>query len=410
MTITIKKPKDQDILFWVAYGLYLIFGMLSTSFYYKYFMGTPYSIIKYLCVGLLVIRELMTQKYSIRSLTIGSLFIALAIITRSQSSVSTVVFILIFLFCARNIDFKEIAKFSVLISTVILAFVVCSGYLGIIENYISPNSLRNRHYLGFRYALYGPCFLFNITGLILYVGGKKLKWRWFIVLGIANYWMYTQTNSRLSFYLSFVMIVVFAFLKLRPNFFAHKRILCWAMILSFVFCFCASMYFTVTYNSSVGWQSQLNELLGGRLRLGQTSLIQSGVSLFGQNLELVGNGLDAFGNKNTNPYNYVDSFYVQILQRYGIIFSVVWIGLLTFTLYRCYKMKDYPMMVCLAMIALHCVVDDLSLSLYYNTFWFAGTLAIVNVRKRYQHTKREPIQPQKGGRELSLEGYRNVHH
>ncbi|MCD7790139.1 MAG: hypothetical protein LUH55_06275 [Bacteroides thetaiotaomicron] len=376
MTITIKKPKDQDILFWVAYGLYLIFGMLSTSFYYKYFMGTPYSIIKYLCVGLLVIRELMTQKYSIRSLAIGAVFIALAIITRSQSSVSTVVFILIFLFCVRNIDFKDVARFSAFISAIILIFVICSSYLGIIDNYVFTSETRVRHYLGFRYSLFGPCFLFNITGLVLYAGGKKLKWRWFILLGLVNFWMFAQTNSRLSFYLSLLMIAAFAFLKLRPDFFERKRGFCWVMIISFVLCFCISLYFTVTYNSSVEWQNQLDTILGSKLRLGQTSLLQSGVSFFGQRLELVGNGLDAFGNKNTNPYNYVDSFYIQILQRYGIIFSMVWIGLLTYTMYRCYRIKDYPMMVCLTFIALHCVVDDLSLSLYYNTFWFAGTLAI----------------------------------
>ncbi len=199
-----------------------------------------------------------------------------------------------------------------------------------------------------------------------------------------------MTNSRLSFYLSVWMVFVFGVLKVRPNLLRSKRVLCWGMVFAFVFSFVISVYFTVTYNPDVEWKYQLNTVLGGRLRLGQSSLLQSGISLFGQKVEMVGNGLDAFGNKNINPYNYVDSFYIQILQRYGIIFSIVWITILTFTLYYSYKINDYYMMTCLVFIAGHCVIDDLSLSLYYNTFWFAGSIVMKN-----WHAVLRQMKPQK---------------
>lgn len=382
MTATIKKPKEQDILFYLAYGLYLVFGILSTSFYYKYFMGMPFRVIHYLCFGLLIVREFMVQKYTIQSLVIGGIFVTFIFITKAQTSFSTIGYILIFIFCARNVDFRKIAKFSIWISAIVVFLVVMSAYVGIIENYNFSSSIRQRYGIGFRYPLYSACFLFNITGLVLYVGGERLKWRWSVVLVAVNYWIFTQTDSRLSFYLSLLMIAVFGLLKLRPNFFNHKRILCWAMILSFAFCFCISVYFTIVYDSSVVWQGQLNKILGGRLRLGHSSLLQSGVSLFGQRLELSGAGLDAFGLRNPAPYNYVDSFYIQVLQRYGIIFSMFWIGLLTLTMYRYYKIKDFPMMFCLTFIAFHCVLDDLSLSLHYNTFWLVATLIIRNYAKK----------------------------
>ena len=103
MIIRIKKPKGQDIVFWISYALFLIFGILSTSFYYKYFIGTPYSMIKYFCIGLLFFRELSIGKYSIQSFLTGLMFVALVLITRSQASVSTVAFILIYIFCALTI-------------------------------------------------------------------------------------------------------------------------------------------------------------------------------------------------------------------------------------------------------------------------------------------------------------------
>lgn len=47
-------------------------------------------------------------------------------------------------------------------------------------------------------------------------------------------------------------------------------------------------------------------------------------------------------------------------------------------------------MTCLVFIAGHCVIDDLSLSLYYNTFWFAGSIVMKN-----WHAVLRQMKPQK---------------
>lgn len=54
------------------------------------------------------------------------------------------------------------------------------------------------------------------------------------------------------------------------------------------------------------------------------------------------------------------------------------------------KINDYYMMTCLVFIAGHCVIDDLSLSLYYNTFWFAGSIVMKN-----WHAVLRQMKPQK---------------
>ena len=49
--------------------------------------------------------------------------VALVLITRSQASVSTVAFILIYIFCARNVEFEDIAWFSIWISSITMVFI-----------------------------------------------------------------------------------------------------------------------------------------------------------------------------------------------------------------------------------------------------------------------------------------------
>ena len=96
-----------------------------------------------------------------------------------------------------------------------------------------------------------------------------------------------------------------------------------------------------------------------------------GVSLFGnRNITWVGSGLDPMGNRASGTYLYVDNLYLQIMQKYGIIFFVVYILLFTLVLFKCLKRKEYHLFMLLVALAARGFLDDLSLQLYYNTFWF----------------------------------------
>ena len=143
---------------------------------------------------------------------------------------------------------------------------------------------------------------------------------------------------------------------------------------SFVICGIASFWLSINYSSSVEWMKNLNSILGGRLRLGQMSLREYGFSVFGvKGIQWVGNGLDAYGNNVsvTKGYNYVDSFYILTLQRYGVIVLGVLILLLSVSVYLFWKKQDYTMVMILVLLAVHGIIDDLILRMYYNTFWFS---------------------------------------
>ena len=58
MTIDLKSKLTGDKLFFISYGLFLITSILSTSFFYKYFMGRPYMWMQIIGVLLLGVYEL----------------------------------------------------------------------------------------------------------------------------------------------------------------------------------------------------------------------------------------------------------------------------------------------------------------------------------------------------------------
>lgn len=391
MKIKIRKNSFSEVIFFSAYFIYLFFALLRTSFYCRYFEGTIYTAIKLFCIYLLILNEVIKSKLTLKSLrglfVCGAMYVVIAYNT---SFFSDVVMLLAFVYCGRNISFEKIAKTTIYTSSSILIFVILSSYAGIINNYIENTEMRRREYLGFRYSLYPAAIIFNITALVLYINRGKIKLRQVLLLLISNFFVFYKTNSRLSFYMAVLMIIIMPLFQKFPKILENSKIFHIGMGLSFIIAAVCSVVLTVIYNPNIEWMKKLNAIFNDRLKFGNRSLMMYGVSILGKrNMEWIGNGLDSAGNKSTETYLWVDNFYISIIQRFGILVSIVIILLLTFTLFKCWKVKNYYLMLILTLIAGHCMIDDLFLYLTYNTFWFVigSTLMTDKIRIPYKKNK-----------------------
>ena len=52
--------------------------------------------------------------------------------------------------------------------------------------------------------------------------------------------------------------------------------------------------------------------------------------------------------------------------------------LLCWSMYRMWKRREYHILLISASVAAHCVLDDLSFALHYNTFWLALGVVLLN--------------------------------
>ena len=387
MIIKIPVLKGKEQVFFLSYGIFLVFAVLSASLYYKYFAGTLYTIILMLCLTLLVFDEIFFDKITIKSLfpllLCLALYILIAIV--NGNAFGTLQLIPIYIYCSRKIDFKRISYFTIFLTSILFLFIFLSAKAEIIENYVVHSaSGRTRAFLGFRYVLYPAVLCFNISALIIYIRREKKMFFCSAILLAINWIIFQQTNARLSFYTSIILILGALLLSYKPKFFEKRKVACWLMIFSYILSFTVSLLLSVFYSNSISWMRQLNDFLGNRLAYAQASLVQYGVTWFGQSISWVGFGLDVEGNVSSSiytPYNYVDCLYVQMLQHYGIVLTVLVIVIFTVVMYRCYKSGDYTLLMILSVIALKSMIDDLSIYLYYNTFWFPiGYMLIETVR------------------------------
>lgn len=388
--IKVEKIPENEKVFSLAWIIYLVFNILYTSFYAKYFPEHYIKLLIVCCLPLLVIHELQNSKNSYKELigiVICILFVLIAMRLRFMGGGgSNIALMFIFIYCARKVSLQRIYKLTIFITAFMLIFIIGSSFLGIIENYIDYGT-RIRQYLGFRYTLFGPAFLFNITLLYLYLKQNKITWRGIMVLLTANVLLYLWTDSRLSFGLSAFAIFFSLIFKRYWDYYTQKHWWYWFVVLSFPICSVVSLILTVFYSPKKTWMSQLNHFFNSRLVLGQVSLARYGVNLWGQNIEWVGNGLDVYGKRSTESYLYVDCLYIQLLQHYGIVFTVLFIILVTIAMIICYQQERYYLLFMLAFIAAHCMCDDLSWYLYYNTFWLA--IGMLLMKKKNYIVKKE---------------------
>lgn len=373
--IGIKDYLDSEGVFFLSYIVYLFFLILRSSFYYQYFNGILNKLIFLGIAGVLALSVFMKDNVSKKSafLAIFSLVFSGVFLLRLSGRYELIPFFLL-LYCGRNIKFERIARVTAIVSLITLMFVILSSYVGIVPNYVSRafvgGSIRVRHYIGFRYALYPAGILFNIISMDLYAHHKDLSMKRCACWLLAALFVFIQTDSRLFSIFSVLVILGFFVVSSVSDKLFENRIIQFLMVGSFVLFGSFSFIMTYKYSNGNPFMRKVNKLLEQRLRLGKEAFRMYKIKPFGQKIDFVGNGLTADGKEIVGRYNYVDNFYESVLLKFGYIFLIAFIILATVAAYKCCKKKDYYMLGMLAILAAHAMIDDMVLYLSYNSLWF----------------------------------------
>ena len=375
MKVVLKIKSVPELLALVALGMFLIVSILDVTFYAQYLPRIVSKLVIALSLFILSIKELFKRNYDYRAV-IGLCITSLIylIVGKINGFSSNVAIGILFIYALRDISFKSVAKTSIIISIFLLSFVIISAKLGVISNYLEISGARVRSYLGFRYALFPSILLMNIVAISLYLKKDKIYyWQWFL-LALCTYWVYDQTDSRLTFYSSCILLVCNLLIKWIPNLFTNLGNIFNIFKLTFIVNAIASFWLVQIYLNSTNsfvnnFLFKLNYMLGGRIYLANKSLQLYGYGLFGRSVEWNGNALTIEGVRNDQTYLYVDNLYIQISQKYGLLILALMISLLTLTLFKVIKSRQWVLAFILILMSFHSMIDDLNLYLHYNIFW-----------------------------------------
>ena len=375
MKLVVKIKSLPEFLALVALGIFLTVSILNVTFYARYLPGTVYKLVIAFSIFLLLLKESFKRKYDYRALIGLFATILIYVIVGEMTALSSELSVsILFIYALRDVPFKKVAQTSLVVSMCLLLFVIISAKLGIITNYIEISGPRVRTYLGFRYALFPSILLMNIVAIVFYLKQNKIQyWQW-LLLALSVYWLYGKTDSRLTFYSSCVLLACSLLTKWFPELFFKLGYVFKVFKLTFIVNAVISFWVSFIYlNSSQSFINDLlfkvNHMLGGRIYLANKSLNLYGYGLFRRQVEWNGNGLTVEGIRNYQTYLYVDNLYVQILQRFGLLILGLILSVLTFTLLKVIKKRQWVLALILILMSFHSMIDDLNFYLHNNIFW-----------------------------------------
>lgn len=360
----------NDFVYYMAIYIYMIFMTLTQTMFFNKFQGYKYLLVIFSILILVFIKEyisLLEKKESIKNILILMAIIIISYVVGKESLSCTSALV----YTSRNVNINQIIKNVTYLLMIILIFIIISSKLNIIPNYSVLRGGNVRQYLGFRYSLYPTAILFNIVAGYIYVYKRKVKLSVLIFLSIFARYLYMCTYAKLSTVLVFAVILIAIFdkymgiLKIK---FVNKII--YSFRYSYIILTILSVWIVSTYNQSVEWMNKLNILLESRISLAKQSVDMYGMNLFGiKDLAWQGNGLSLEGTEVKNiAYLYVDNFYINIIQQYGLIFSIILLIIFTLTIIKSLKEGDNYLGLILIIFAFHGLLDNLMMTLYYNIF------------------------------------------
>lgn len=358
----------DEIIYGFACTLYTVVQMLSLMVWYTMSESpVPAMMVKYIryvCYALCmaaVLDKIRTKKYFGVACVLGFLLTVGAAYADNKN----MLYIVLFILAAYNVRSEWIIKFNFFIKTLMLFITVILAKLELLLNFIFVNRGADRQGLGFAWTTYAPIMFFFIALEYMYLRRGKMRLAEYLLLEGINIWLYIMTDTTMTFALSTLSVVLFA-VGSNSETAVRFTLKLKSLIISSPFVIAAfSIFIHASYKEGSTFWVNFNDFLHDRLKLGFRGIQEYGITLWGQSIKWIGNGL--YDRPNTK-YNYVDCAYLQILLQYGLIILIVILLMYSLILCKAYKAKEYKLIWIIVFSLLLCITEPRLTVLIFNPF------------------------------------------
>ena len=376
----VLKDKYMPVrLFFIGYSMKLIAAMWETTMFPQ--VG---AIRKFLIVGgflVLLLKIVLYDTFTLNETLLVVLISIPLVIQYFVRGTDIIIHLFILVLAARGIDFKQILRVYILEVGAILFMAIFCSKLGVIENlrYWSDGHIRNS--LGIIYCTDFAAHVFFLMLAYYYVRGEKLRWYEHAVsLAIAGITFYF-TRGKLDTACMVLTVVIFAAGNAICNRKGLNKVLehtwcsAWQKIGPWVMPVCAAAMFGMTYfyDGEKKVLYFINNVITQRLYYGSSMLGKYGFSMFGQNIEMIGNGGSTV--INYDGYNFVDCSYIYLMLLYGLI--ILFVLIFAYVIAALIRREDIYFLYAIALVAINGMIAHHINDISYNPFVLAITATVV---------------------------------
>lgn len=370
-----KVIVDAHSIYFTAFTLYLVIAFLKTTMITDYLSVHLLNYGAYLSMGILAFKWLFFSRFTKRQLIFEAIVLIFAGLSWIKSGDPLGFYMAAFVITARGQDFKELIKWYVILTTIMLVLTVVLAEINVIRNLSYLRAAHVRYAFGVVYPTDFASHVFYLMLAYCYLWFHSLNYQNYLGLLVVAGLLYYFANARLDTILILVIIpVMIVARKKQYTNFDREGLLNYSWMFTGVSAYLAIV--AAIFYSPNGLLSLLNRLLSSRLVLSHTGFTKYGVSLIGQKVKEYGwGGAQGFKNFNVggqlHQYFMLDSSFIRLLLIYGVVFFLITVGAASYAGLRALKVDNFALVAIFLLVALSCLIDQHMLELAYNPFYLA---------------------------------------
>ena len=370
----LENKSSGEQLYLIALVIFLTGETLTTTMFSV--PGTVYTLCKMLTILFVAVKVLLFDQYQRRTLILCGIAVAVSVLIVLRAGYTEPLMWTLVVIGAKDVPLKKILQTYLIVSFSIVLLAFSASLLNVIENlqYESDTLRGVRNSFGILYTTDFASHIFSLMLVFFYLMKEKLKVVHYIAGLVIAVLVFEFCNARLDVGCMLILIFVFAILDIKRKSISLKKkydrsgkgLTFFVLSMPIAMVFITAV--TLISNTDNPFWNAVDGLLSGRLSLARRGLEEYGLSFFGQTVNMVGWG----GSTKTleeGEYFFVDSSYLYILLRYGIIFLLIVLGIYV----KCCKKykNDSYFLAAVALVSLNCMISHHLIELAYSPFALA---------------------------------------
>lgn len=361
-----------DIIYYVILAAFIVHVYLDNTTFHIPWPNQYYEILRIVIVGFVIFKFGLNSPFSPKILILNLIFWLVLVLGWNKTGYIFLVEIAFFALGAKGIPFRRIALLYLGISIFILSSAFLGAVFGVIPNYVFYDQSAPKNSFGIIYSTDFSAHLLYTVLVYCYIRGKKICYYECGIIGFLGFLIYIYCRARMNsgaLIILSILLVGFKFIdqmekrKSRKSLQILKDAVQILMASSFG-CFSIIMIIMTRYFSDSNFiLNKLNNWMSNRLSLGQNGIRNYGITFFGTPFDLVGTDIIRKGS-----YNFIDSSYVLVMLRYGVLVLLAFLIAFTFVAFKARRSKEEVTLVVLFIVAFQCAIEHHMLELNYNIF------------------------------------------
>lgn len=355
MDISRKTINVSKMLFYISY--FLLIAQSMTRWVNNIELFSSFCTI---IIPILLLFSILAQvnKYTKNNVLLFIFLIIISFLSFYVSGDIAILYIVLFIMASKNLEFKKIVKFDLVIKLSLLCLVLFLYFRGMTEVVISYNVRGVRYALGFGHPNTLSVYVLGICSDIAFLTYEKRNLKWYMLLAIIAILINAICRSRGSV-IGIILLVALSILipKLKNNF-AFQKIVIYLFPILFFLSILSSYLFL---NYDIDLLNSLDELFSNRISLMAVFLENYSINLFGNKFINYATGV-------TGTSYVLDNAYLSMLLKFGLCVTTMFLFMIPMKMKDAIKNNQDAIIICLISFIVFGLMENGFYVLFYNPF------------------------------------------